>query len=792
MRSMLLGNLFTNWFDKIVDFIVGFFAVIPQFMYFLYASIASLLDLLQSLVRTLAGLDVYYVNGEPQKGDILLSFLRGILGIDKTPAYSALSTVFWSIVIFGVILLVLTTIIAIIKAHYNYDANKSHPLKILGGSIKSVATMIIVPIVAIFGVYLSQILLGTLDTITSASSPAQVSEVFEPNAFKKFEHGEDAYGNITYASYDYFSAGEYSNTPTFSGMMFKVAAYSCNRVRSTDYRINTAEGGNNAWDNAGVFFVKNDSTNPKERLAEQIDFAFANNLKLKEEHKVGSIKIEDMDDAGDLWSSLRFGYSATLNAGLYNVKSFSKYNVGLVWYYYNLWSFNWILGFAGIIISISMFGNIIFGLMARLLQLVALFLVFPALIGIMPLDEGNSFVNWRKQFMADILMAFGAIVGLNIFFLILPFFQSISFFNNSFLDGIMNMIIVIAGLTLVKKFIGLTSKFVGGSDANETGQATRNDVTSSAIKGVVGTLGAASLGLAIPGVKAAKVGLKAAGKGATKVANKFKNSKIAGKVNTMRDNRENKKINEKLGRDKNHTVTAEERAAFANLQKLDKKERKLILKEIKPDVKEAKKYRKKGGEIYNNAANTLSNQASAALLKHMSGEELTKHTNASKDRRQEKVDKRYKRAQNVASLMGVDPDKIEKGVVNEDGTVESKGSSVFKGIGQAAVDFSEAAVKTVSSLAGLSTAWKKLDEAGAVDAGRTVLKRAAANFAPDTLVNAKSFQKVTTTSGEKKGKDKKDLEKMRQSQLDAIKASATQSEQVKDAIERLISEVKKK
>ena len=786
MRSMLLGNLFTNWFDKIVDFIVGFFAVIPQFMYFLYASIASLLDLLQSLVRTLAGLDVYYVNGEPQKGDILLSFLRGILGIDKTPAYSALSTVFWSIVIFGVILLVLTTIIAIIKAHYNYDANKSHPLKILGGSIKSVATMVIVPIVAIFGVYLSQILLGTLDTITSASSPAQVSEVFEPNAFKKFEHGEDAYGNITYASYDYFSAGEYSNTPTFSGMMFKVAAYSCNRVRSTDYRINTAEGGNGAWDNAGVFFVKNDSVNQKERLAEQIDFAFANNLKLKEEHKVGSIKIEGMDDAGDLWSSLRFGYSATLNAGLYNVKSFSKYNVGLVWYYYNLWSFNWILGFAGIIISISMFGNIIFGLMARLLQLVALFLVFPALIGIMPLDEGNSFVNWRKQFMADILMAFGAIVGLNIFFLILPFFQSISFFNNSFLDGIMNMIIVIAGLTLVKKFIGLTSKFVGGSDANETGQATRNDVTSSAIKGVVGTLGAASLGLAMPGAKAAKVGLKAAGKGAAGAANKFKNSKfagkIAGKTNAMRDNRENKKINEKLGRDKNNIVTAEEKTAFANLQKLDRKERKLILKEMKPDIVRAKETRKDG---FDDLADKYSGNATQKLLKNMSGENLKDHSKAS-------VDRRYKRAQNVASLMGVDPDKIEKGVVNEDGTVESKGSSVFKGIGQAAVDFSEAAVKTVSSLAGLSTAWKKLDEAGAVDAGRTVLKRAAANFAPDTLVNAESFQKVTTTSGEKKGKDKKDLEKMRQSQLDAIKASATQSEQVKDAIERLISEVKKK
>ena len=128
MNISLLGS----WLDKIINFILGFFAFIPQVMYFLYASIASLLDVLQYLIRKLAGLDVYYVNGVQQSGDIITELLKGIVGINKDPTYSTIATVFWSFVIFGVILLILTTIISIIKAHYNYDESKAKPSAIIG------------------------------------------------------------------------------------------------------------------------------------------------------------------------------------------------------------------------------------------------------------------------------------------------------------------------------------------------------------------------------------------------------------------------------------------------------------------------------------------------------------------------------------------------------------------------------------------------------------------------------------------------------------------------------------
>ena len=118
-------------FDWVADFFAELFNLIPKVIYFLYSSFISLIDLLQLLFRKLAGLDVYYVDGHPVTGDIVTNFIQGILGIgsrygsssdfvDRTD-YSALSTVFWSFVIFGLVVCFVSTLIAIFKSHYTYN-----------------------------------------------------------------------------------------------------------------------------------------------------------------------------------------------------------------------------------------------------------------------------------------------------------------------------------------------------------------------------------------------------------------------------------------------------------------------------------------------------------------------------------------------------------------------------------------------------------------------------------------------------------------------------------------------
>ena len=81
--SMLAGL-----FDLLGNLLAGFFAIIPQTLYFIYASAASILDMLQYAAKKLAGLDVYYVNGKQQSGDILTNFVEGTLGFNSN--YSVL------------------------------------------------------------------------------------------------------------------------------------------------------------------------------------------------------------------------------------------------------------------------------------------------------------------------------------------------------------------------------------------------------------------------------------------------------------------------------------------------------------------------------------------------------------------------------------------------------------------------------------------------------------------------------------------------------------------------------
>lgn len=476
--SLLGDGLWT----KIQDFITGIFAIIPQFIYFFYTCIASLLDMLQFLIRKLVGLDVYYVNGVETEGDILSQLINGVLGINGN--YSALSTVFWSMIIFGVMILILGIIIAIIKAHYNYDAQKARPSFIIGKALKSVALMAVVPIVSVLGVYLSNIFLKALDSFTSTSSSGTVAEVFSSstgNYQTTFEAREDEWGNPTYVSYDFFGSDAPTASSPISGILFKATAHDCNRVRYGGYTAASGGAGlspsDGQWSNCGIFSSNFSSPEEqKEAVASMIDYAFANNLRLAEPQTASILKGESIT----LISSFRYLQSAVWYLGTIQFKSFSKFNVGLVWYYYNLWQFNILVGFIGVIIALVLMSNIVFGVILRLLECTALMICLGPVVGMSPLEDGAAFKEWRKLFTSDVLAGYGAIAGMNLSFMILPYMQELKFFNSVVLNSIMEMIIAIVLLIAVKQVVGLISGFVGGGDAAAIGKDVKANVTAGA------------------------------------------------------------------------------------------------------------------------------------------------------------------------------------------------------------------------------------------------------------------------------------------------------------------------
>ncbi len=510
----MLGGIWTS----ISDFITGIFALIPQYLYFFYTCIASILDLFQFVLRKLVGLDSYYVNGVETEGDLLSRFIDGILGLNGS--YSALNTVFWSLVIFGAIILVVGLIMSLIKAHYNYDAKKSNPTAILGKGLKSIATFAIVPLVTIFGVYLSNVLLKALDSITAYSSAGNTASVYANstgNYQQVFKSDSDEWGNETYLSYDFFGSHAPTASRSFSGMLFQVAAHDANRVR---YGAFTASKAGDAWSDCGIFNSKLSSDEGQtEDVANMIDYAFVGNLSLSNAQTASVLKEESMV----LMSSFRYFSSAVWYLGTINFDNFSKYNVGLVWYYYNLWSFNFLMGFLGIIICITLLFNIVFGLIVRLIEGTALFLVVGPIVAIMPLDDGKAFKDWRKKFVGDILMGYGAIIGINLLFMVLPYLQNITFFSSTILNSIMDLVFVIVGLLATKQIITLISNLIGATDAYSVGEEVKKEA------GKLNPLTVKNIAtVALVGAKVAKLfpAAKVAAQAVEKVAKKVRDREV--------------------------------------------------------------------------------------------------------------------------------------------------------------------------------------------------------------------------------------------------------------------------
>ena len=286
----------------IKEFVLGLVNIIPKLMYFLCVTLTSVLDLLQFVVRKLAGLDIYYVDGVAKDGDIALSFLRSIFMKDS--AFPALKNVFWSLVIFGVLILIVAAIIAIIRQEYmpakDGTTQKNDKTKIIGNFFKSLFLFFIVPASCLFGLMFLDLILVNFDNILKNSameSNTVLSEV--ANVDSKLISEPTTNGKQTYTYYDIFWVDSPCSTVTFSGTMFKAAAYNANRVRidqnygGVTYSDGLATGQISNFD---LFTLTND-----EALAELIDTAFASNFKLKSPQTINLGFMKDTSSNGLLW-----------------------------------------------------------------------------------------------------------------------------------------------------------------------------------------------------------------------------------------------------------------------------------------------------------------------------------------------------------------------------------------------------------------------------------------------------------------------------------------------------------
>lgn len=177
----------------------------------------------------------------------------------------------------------------------------------------------------------------------------------------------------------------------------------------------------------------------------------------------------------------------------------SYFDTSIVKTYYNLRSLDYLIGLFGSIVIMVMFVMSAITFIQRIFDIVLLYIISPVSVSTIPVDDGNRFKIWRDMLISKVLGAYGIILSMNLFFIIIPKLKDITFFTDSFKNGIVNILFLIGGAFAVTKSNLVIAQLTGNNaGTNETQQFLRNMQTggniAKATLGAGATLGGMILG----------------------------------------------------------------------------------------------------------------------------------------------------------------------------------------------------------------------------------------------------------------------------------------------------------
>ncbi len=457
-------------------------------LYGLQQGFFYVINCVESLFRSIAGLGTYYIDNTEYSGDIVYALLTS----------ETVMAVFWSVLVAAIFLLFVTTVIAVLKTEM--DLSKSNAKgPVFGRALKSILYFALVPVVCIFGVYIANVFLQTFDSATSRNASSMANQIFS------------------------------------------AASYDCNRARSSS---SFAEKVKNSGLVPGIT-----STSTQADVANAIDAAFRSTLEprsttattsanlsngavLSYDESTGeyTVTLTITNDSNfatitldDLERDHMQGYAIFWHNYI-NFDTFSITNISLVYYYYDLLGYNYLIGYLGSFMVAMLLLTLIIGVIQRIFELSILFVVSPAFVATMPLDDGARYQKWRDAFVKRTLSAYGPVIGLNLLFMILTYVQQINIFQpgvglNDLFNAIVQVLFIIVGLISVKDFSSLISELIGSNDALKDGES-KKDATKE-LGGKIATAGAVTARMG------AKTAAWAGRKGATAGRNKMTAQQLA-------------------------------------------------------------------------------------------------------------------------------------------------------------------------------------------------------------------------------------------------------------------------
>ena len=186
--------------------------------------------------------------------------------------------------------------------------------------------------------------------------------------------------------------------------------------------------------------------------------------------------------------ALRGPYYYNENRDIYSFSDVNRdFNIGFEMDYVLVW-----LASVAIIVDLTI---VILNCIARIFNMLFLYIIAPPIIAVSPLDNGGKFKQWTTAFLVQSLSVFGTVIAMRLLLIYLPIVSSpqLVLFYKPVLNAIGKFMLVFGGVEAAKKSTGLLTGILADSAGME---AVRSGDMSSTANRMVGAAGGLALGAA--------------------------------------------------------------------------------------------------------------------------------------------------------------------------------------------------------------------------------------------------------------------------------------------------------
>ena len=173
-----------------------------------------------------------------------------------------------------------------------------------------------------------------------------------------------------------------------------------------------------------------------------------------------------------------------LNNFIEGVSGYDYFETENVESYFDLEEMDYLIGCLSGVVILVLIALSLFSFVERAVGIVFLFIVSPLSMSTTPLDEGARFKLWRDQVINKYLIAYGSIISINIFMLLVHTIQRVEFFDNSFLNQLARVAFLIGGAFACRKGTVIAGNLINQSAG--TADRMENQAASAGIRALAG------------------------------------------------------------------------------------------------------------------------------------------------------------------------------------------------------------------------------------------------------------------------------------------------------------------